>query len=222
MMRLPGVALVGVAPRAALPLAGSLVPQCSRAGAACACELGRPPAASGPGRSELHAPALAHEQVHAQVGLELPDPGGDIGLHADPRALWLRLSNRATPILGEWGLVIGTTSVHVAIGYYDAANHHWGILVDSSNSYYNLYTFQLTDFNRIEGNNYTYMKSSAPSGYLPFVGYRMKSASAAAGAPGPETGKSAMLDTDSAQFAKTAVALDGPNSICPWRRPSKR
>jgi hypothetical protein len=109
-----------------------------------------------------------------------------------------------------------TGSNRVAVALYDQPSARWGILVDSSTSYYEFYVFNTTGFNRIEGQNYTYLKTSSPTGSgLFFLGHRTKSYNFVLNGTGPGESKSALspeeeereLEARSATKAK-AMASD--------------
>jgi len=74
----------------------------------------------------------------------------------------------------------------VAIAYEDDG---WVVLLDYSTNYYDLFLFEFAGFNRIEGTEYYYPKGEGPTSGVPFVGHRIKSGAAAAGADAPGTGK---------------------------------
>jgi hypothetical protein len=99
---------------------------------------------------------------------------------------------------------------NLAVGYYSPANGVWGVLLDSSTSYYEFFMFTFTGLNLVEGTSSTYLKGSSPTGSLNTIGHRIRSAEAAAGgdAPGvdnemkrPTTG----LGTDSYAAAKVSA-----------------
>lgn len=71
----------------------------------------------------------------------------------------------------------------------------WHMLVDSSTSYYQFYEFKFSGFNTIEGNVWTYLKSSSPSGSgLPFVAFRSQSASLVSNGVGPGVRSLALIN----------------------------
>lgn len=82
-------------------------------------------------------------------------------------------------------------TARLAVGSYFPDSRTWAILLDSSPSYYDLYTFQFVGFNLIEGEESTYVKGTSPSGSLPFVAYRIKSGALVAGQSAPGIVKSA-------------------------------
>lgn len=62
----------------------------------------------------------------------------------------------------------------------------WAILISSSDgSYSNLKTFVFDGFNLVEGTDFTYPAGVNSGSSLPMIGYRIKSAEAAAGGVGP-------------------------------------
>ncbi len=85
----------------------------------------------------------------------------------------------------------------MALGYFDPSTRLWGILLDSSTSYYRFYTFTYTGLNRIEGNEYLYLKTSTSLGTPEyFIGHRIKSGAALAGKSAPGTGKALAIGLD--------------------------
>ena len=66
------------------------------------------------------------------------------------------------------------------------------MLVDSSTSYYSYYVFTKKTFNRIEGQQWTYLKTSLPTGSgLYFLGHRTKSYARLRGLNAPGVAKAA-------------------------------
>ena len=126
------------------------------------------------------------------------------------------------PLLGELSIVEGTTTffgdritltrtqilngkvwavgyktgdnARLAIGRYEAGLGMWTILLDSSTSYYDYFTFRFEGVNFIEGLDYTFLKTALPGLSLPMVGYRTKSAQRAAGQNAPGSEKSGVRD----------------------------
>ena len=91
---------------------------------------------------------------------------------------------------------------NAAVGFYSPADGVWGVLLDSSPSYYEFFTFTFEGLNLVEGTEVTYLKGTTPSGSLNTIGHRTKSAQAALGedAPGVENEMkrpTAALGTDS-------------------------
>ncbi|MGE0356594.1 MAG: hypothetical protein AB7P08_06725 [Burkholderiales bacterium] len=79
-----------------------------------------------------------------------------------------------------------------AVGDYYANSGNYSILLDSSTSYYSYFVFKKNGFNRIEGQQWTYLKSSLPTGSgLYFVGHRTKSYARLRGLNAPGVAKSA-------------------------------
>jgi hypothetical protein len=139
----------------------------------------------------------------------------------------------AQPLLGEWAFVEGGggswfgervvftrvaatgEGAFFAVGYKsgDPARHalgnyssnQWHILMDSSDSYYNFKTFVFDGFNLVEGSDYTYLKGSSPGAGFPMIGYRIKSAEAAAGLNAPGVSKRMPRSDPSQSDAKDAA-----------------
>jgi hypothetical protein len=110
---------------------------------------------------------------------------------------------------------------NIAVGQYSPPLGQWAVLLDSSTSYYQFYTFTFDGFNLVEGNEYTYLKGSSPNGSLNAIGNRIKSAQAAAGGNAPGVTKEMVrpttaVGTDSYAAAKasaqTAYQL-GPSQV---------
>jgi len=79
-----------------------------------------------------------------------------------------------------------------AVGDYYANSGNYTMLLDSSTSYYSYFVFKKNGFNRIEGQQWTYLKSSLPTGSgLYFVGHRTKSYARLRGLNAPGVAKSA-------------------------------
>jgi|KBSMisStandDraft_5_1062788.scaffolds.fasta_scaffold03142_7 hypothetical protein len=74
---------------------------------------------------------------------------------------------------------------NLAVGNYAPSLGQWTVLLDSSPSYYQFYTFAFEGFNLVEGSEYTYLKGASPTSSLPVIGNRIKSAQAAAGGNAP-------------------------------------
>jgi hypothetical protein len=145
----------------------------------------------------------------------------------------------AEPLLGEWAFVEGGGGTwfgervvftrvaatgegqFFAVGYKSGdparlahGNHTetWGIVIDSSDSYYDFKTFEFVGFNLVEGTDFTYLKGSSPGAGLPMIGYRVKSAEAAAGLNAPGVSKQ-MTRPDATQpdrndAAKASMQVD--------------
>ena len=83
------------------------------------------------------------------------------------------------------GYISGDPARH-ALGNYTAYLGRWTVLINSSTSFTDLKVFTFVGFNLVEGTHFTYPTGGAPSGSgLPMIGYRIKSAEAAAGGVGP-------------------------------------
>jgi hypothetical protein len=116
-------------------------------------------------------------------------------------------------INGEtWAVGHGTGTSRIVIGQYSAQLGKWGILFDSSDPYYNLYTFTFEGVNYVEGSNYIYLKGASPSGSLPMLGHRTKSAQKAAGQNAPGSEKSLAIDDGQ---ARTKAAIQGEATMSP-------
>lgn len=89
--------------------------------------------------------------------------------------------NSGTPVAA--GNRTGDTA-RVLVGNY-TPGVGWGMLLDSAPSYYKVYVFTFTGFNRMQGISSTFLKTSQPSGYLDMLGSRVQSGVAAAGGNAP-------------------------------------
>ena len=78
-----------------------------------------------------------------------------------------------------------------AVAAYIPASGQWAILLDSSTSFYTIYTFNFVGFNTIDGFESTYLKGTSPVGYLDFVAQRTKSGALVSGINAPGLSKSA-------------------------------
>ncbi|HEY8622271.1 MAG TPA: hypothetical protein VIM74_00270 [Casimicrobiaceae bacterium] len=100
-------------------------------------------------------------------------------------------------------------SNNLAVGQYSPALNKWTVLLDSSTSYYQFYSFVFEGLNLAEGDESTYLKGTSPSGSLNTIGNRIKSAQAAAGANAPGVTKASMhpgtVGTDSYAAAKVSA-----------------
>ncbi|HEX4780340.1 MAG TPA: hypothetical protein VH301_06275 [Usitatibacter sp.] len=106
----------------------------------------------------------------------------------------IELSTLATASSGPYiaGNRTGSSS-DLAVGAWFPANGEFSILLDSSTSYYTLYIFTMHTLNRIEGQSWTYLKSSSPTGSgLFFLGHRTKSGTRVRTGVGPGTSKRAI------------------------------
>ena len=137
-----------------------------------------------------------------------------IALSLQRQAWAIDLTNVATPLLGEWAIVSGSVVLpvyfgdkitfslvvssggttgaggsrtgdiaRVAVGSLTPAG--WGILFDSSPSYYTLFVFSFAGLNTIAGDAAVYLKGTQPTGSLPFIANRIRSAAAAQGGNAP-------------------------------------
>jgi hypothetical protein len=98
------------------------------------------------------------------------------------------------PILG--GSRLGSTaSSNPAVVLYSPATGRWTALLDSSTSFYRLFDFGQTGFNRVEGNFWIYAKGGSPSGSGTFFqAFRTASAAFVQSGAGPASTK--RLDVD--------------------------
>ena len=111
----------------------------------------------------------------------------------------------------------GATTTRVALGRYDQSVTSWIMLLDSSSSYYTAYRFRFTGLNRIEGQTWTYLKTSAPSGSgLYFVAQRTKSKARVNGNNAPGVTKA--MDNQDAIFAAKAQVFGSPGLPLPPAR----
>ena len=96
----------------------------------------------------------------------------------------------------------------LAVGNFSPSLNLWTILLDA-NAYYDFFTFTFEGVNFVEGSDYTYLKGTNPSGSLPMVGYRTKSAQAAVGldAPGSEKSATPVETLQSKAAVRTGVTL---------------
>jgi hypothetical protein len=93
------------------------------------------------------------------------------------------------------------SSSNLAVGSIGSGGY--SMLLDSSTSYYKFYTFSFYGHDVIRGSVYTYLKGSSPGGSLPFVAFRMKSASLVAFHNGP--GIYERVQYDSSPFSTTVA-----------------
>jgi hypothetical protein len=93
----------------------------------------------------------------------------------------------------------------IAIGYRDPDSGYWAILLDSSTSYFRLYVMDFEAFDRLEGESFLYLKTSAPDVGVASIGHRIKSASAAAGGNAPGTDKRALVTAEAREAADNAM-----------------
>jgi len=98
-----------------------------------------------------------------------------------------------------------TGASNIAVGHFDPAVGTWGILLDSSTSYYNLFTFTFAAFDRIEGTSYAFLKTDSPTSGLAFVAQRIKTGAAAAGQNAPGTGKALPVSGEVEDLADRAA-----------------
>lgn len=97
----------------------------------------------------------------------------------------------------------------------------WSLILDSSSSYYQFYSFRFSGLNTMEGTSWTFLKTENLSGTgLPFIALRSGSASSVISGTGPSLQKSANqsalmnyenVDASQAQFSATPT--DDPKAI---------
>lgn len=127
--------------------------------------------------------------------------------YAERVSLYLPRSDASGTYAG--GYVTGGTN-HVAVGTYSSNGGAFAILVDSSSSYYSLYLFPMNTFNRVEGLEWTYLKSGTPTGNgTYFLAHRTKSYTRVRGLNGPGVSKVAVAGPgrdaiDSARASRSA------------------
>ena len=98
------------------------------------------------------------------------------------------------PILA--GSRLGTTaSSNAAVVLYTPSTGRWTALLDSSTSFYRLFDFAQTGFNRVEGNFWLYAKGGSPSGSgIFYQAFRTASAAFVQSGAGPASTKRQILD----------------------------
>ncbi|HEX8009894.1 MAG TPA: hypothetical protein VF814_03010 [Casimicrobiaceae bacterium] len=108
-----------------------------------------------------------------------------------------------------------TGANNIAVGQYSPALGQWTVLLDSSPSYYEFFTFTFEGVNLVEGTESTFLKTSLPSASSSTVGNRFKSAQAAAGsnAPGVKTARVAVAGADS--YAAEKASIQTPSQLAP-------
>jgi hypothetical protein len=127
--------------------------------------------------------------------------------YAERVSLYSPQSSASGPYAG--GQVTGSSS-RLAVGTYSASTGLHAILVDSSTSYYRLYAFTMTTFNRIEGLEWTYLKTGSPTGSgTYFLAHRTKSYTRVRGLNGPGVRKAAddMPERGAIDAARAARSL---------------
>jgi hypothetical protein len=126
---------------------------------------------------------------------ELSMVEGTFGMYFGDRIVFTRTMVSSDGTLFAAGNKTGDTT-RIAVGSYVPGLQKWTVLLDTSTSYYDYYTFVFDGLNLIEGDDYTYLKTSMPSGSLPMVGFRTKSAQAAAGSNAPGTIRAQMAESN--------------------------
>jgi hypothetical protein len=127
-----------------------------------------------------------------------------------------RISFSSTQVLSGSLYAVGNRAgdigTNVAIAQFSPSLGKWIILLDASTSYYKFYTLIFEGDNLVEGDSYTYLKTDSPSGSLPSIGHRIKSAQAAAGLNAPGSGKSKVV-MDSYMSANVAAQNPLPENL---------
>ena len=99
------------------------------------------------------------------------------------------------------GSRLGTSSsTNAAMVEYNFSTGSWSALLDSSASYYRLFVFNMTGFNRVEGTLYIYLKGTNPGAGLFYQAFRTASAALIQTGSGPGSTKRAMSSDQLAQF----------------------
>jgi hypothetical protein len=104
--------------------------------------------------------------------------GFDFGSDTQPLLGELSFVEGATAFFGDRITLTGTQvlngkvwavghktgdNARLAVGRYEPGLAMWTILLDSSASYYDYYTFRFVGVNYVEGLDYTYLKTALPS-----------------------------------------------------------
>lgn len=110
-------------------------------------------------------------------------------------------------------------SSDIALCSYDASTRSWSILLDSSASYYQFFSFKFTGFNSIEGSHWTILKGSTLSGSgTNFVAYRTASKSAVQGLGGPAKAQAlqgSLNESTDAQMTQDRALAESTKSNVP-------
>ena len=104
---------------------------------------------------------------------------------------------------------------NLAVGQYSAELGMWTVLLDSSPSYYEFFTFHFDGTNLVEGLSYTFLKISSPASGSDTIGNRIRSAQAAAGGDAPgvigqRVRAAALAGTDDYAAARAAAQNSAP------------
>lgn len=122
-----------------------------------------------------------------------------------------RISFSSTQTLSGTLSAVGSrtgAAARVAVAYMDSTSNSIAMLVDSSSANYDLYIFNLAGLSAIEGNYWTFLKTSTPSGTgTRFVGFRSKSASLVATGSGPGLSSDPTLPLAAATAVPRAAEL---------------
>lgn len=109
-----------------------------------------------------------------------------------------------------YGYRTGATG-RAAVAMYSVSDGSWGILIDTSTSYYTFYSFVTTGFNRLEGRAWTYLKTQTLSGSgIFFLGHRTKSYHYVLNGTGPGASKSLSEDPVSLEEVAAQRAKNQP------------
>jgi hypothetical protein len=96
-------------------------------------------------------------------------------------------------------------AANLALVTYFPSQGAWSALVDSSSSYYRLFIFNTTGFNRVEGSFWIYLKTSSPTGNGTFYqAFRTASAARIITGIGPGSSKGVATGEATAQKEKDA------------------
>ena len=118
-----------------------------------------------------------------------------------------------TDVTNALGARTGSSS-NIVLGIYNSSLGMWLMLVDSSTSYYQAYAFRFTGLNRLEGQQWTYLKTDKLSGSgLYFVAHRTKSQARVKGGSAPGVTKSSPLMSIHTKLSVPAINVDEINRI---------
>jgi hypothetical protein len=104
---------------------------------------------------------------------------------------------------GAFGTRTGD-SARTVVGAFIASSGEWGFLVDSSTSYYTIYSFNFIGFNLLQGVSSTFPKGSNPTGTLDSFAHRITSGAAASGQNAPGAKAARAVDLDAADRERAA------------------
>ncbi len=117
---------------------------------------------------------------------------------------------------------LGSSASAAVVAYYPTAGA-WQVLLDSSTTYYRLFRFNTTGFNRVEGSFWLYQKGSNPTGSGSFFqAFRTASAALIINGAGPGSTKAMVSDeelraqreaTDAAMFRAMEAKRAQPDGL---------